>query len=170
MSPIRSPADLKSRLVASGIAAPADIAGCTPDEIGRLERTYGRFPDSYREVLAVIGHRAGWLVDDREFWIYADQLDRVNDEGREAIRDFAEDGVDLGIPGHAFFISARYQADYPHYLLTGNIADSPVWVLNGDHGTVRLARPSVWAWIEDFVVDAETFIQAGAGGRNARRG
>ena len=167
---MRSASALKTRLIASGIARPADIAGCTPEEIGQLERSHGRFPDSYRDVLALIGHRAGRLVDDEEFWIYADQLEQVNAAGRQAILDFAEDGMDLGIPDQAFFISARYRADYPHYLLTGEAADSRVWVLNGDRGIVERAQPSVWLWIEDFVVDAERSIRLGLGGRNARRG
>lgn len=166
---MRNASALKNRLIASGIARPVDIAGCTPADIGRLERSHGRFPDSYREVLALIGHRAGRLVDDQEFWIYADQLERVNAAGRQAILDFAEDGIDLGIPDQAFFISARYGADYPHYLLTGKAADSPVWVLNADRGIVERVQPSVWSWIEDFVADAERSIRLGLGERNARR-
>lgn len=161
---------LRDRLIASGIAVRNDIDGCTPEEIARLERAYGRFPDSYREVLGLIGHRAGRLVDDWEFWIYADQLVQVNEAAGQAIRDFAEDGVVLGIPDEAFFISARYGADYPNYLLTGAAVDSPVWALNSDLGTVACIQPSVWSWIEDFVVDAERSIRLGIEGRNARRG
>ena len=41
----------------------------------------------------------------------------------------------------------------PHFLLTGDTADSPVWAIDGDNGRVAVACPSVWDWIEGFLVD-----------------
>ena len=109
------------------------------------------------------------MVDDREFRLYADQLDGVNRAARETIATYAEDGIDLGIPQNAVFICSRYD-DYLSYLLAGEAPDSPVWVLSGDTGAIVLAQMSVWDWIAEFCADAERFIALGAAEQNARRG
>ena len=66
---------LRQRLVGSRIARPEDIAGCSGEEILDLQAEPRPAAGQLKKiVLGVIGHRAGRLVDDRELWIYADQL------------------------------------------------------------------------------------------------
>jgi len=166
---IGSAARLRERLIGSNIARPEDIAGCPPDEIAGIEARYGVLPASYREILSLVGHRAGRLVDDREFWIYADQLEAVNREAKEMVACCAEDGQESGVPTNAFFISARY-GENPCYLLTGKADDSAVHIFKSDDCRVELVHLSVWGWIDDFVRDAEHFIGLGLGGANARCG
>lgn len=152
--------DLESTLIQSGIAAREDLAGCSAGEIAALER-YGALPDSYRQVLALIGHGAGQLVDSAEFWIYADQIDRIPGKIQEYLDRVRAEGGDVpDIPPNAFFISARY-GEYPHYVLTGGGADSAVYVFNYDDETVAKAFDSVWDWVEAFVKDTQFFMALG---------
>lgn len=146
-------AAFRDRLVRGGVAAPGEIAGCPAEEIAALEMRYGRFPDSYRAVLRLMGRGAGGFIRHNEFWLFTHQLDHINRAGGECVSDWRADGVELPVPGSAFFICARYGGDTPHFLLTGDTADSPVWAIDGDNGTVAVACPSVWAWIAGFLVD-----------------
>lgn len=140
-------------LIRGGVAAPDAIVGCTPAEIAGLEARYGSFPESYRAVLGVMGRRAGNFIRHGEFWIFADQLDAVNRAGWECVADYGGEGLVLDVPRDAIFISARYGADHPHFLRAGHADDSPVWAINADNGTVSRPCPSVWDWIEGFLVD-----------------
>jgi hypothetical protein len=135
------------------VARPEEIAGCSETEVAALEARYGRFPDSYRAVLRLMGRRAGGFIRHNEFWLFAHQLDHINREGWECISDWQADGVDLDVPKTAFFVSARYGGDTPHFILTGDAEDSPVWAIDGDNGRLAGASPSVWSWIAAFLVD-----------------
>ncbi|HEX6040670.1 SMI1/KNR4 family protein [Longimicrobium sp.] len=159
---IRDIHELKATLIRSGIAAEADLAGCGAGEIEALERRYGVLPDSYRQILALIGHGAGALVDDGEFWIYLDQIDRIPGEIQAYLDEVRAEGGDLPpIPPNAFFISARY-GEHPNYVLTGGGADSVVYVFNYDDETVAKVFGSVWDWIEAFVQDTQFFMALAA--------
>jgi hypothetical protein len=130
-------------------------------------------PRSYREVLSLIGRRAGRLVDDRELQIYANQLPEVNRMGHERRAEWEEDGGDP-VPDNAIFIGARYGMS-PWFILPEPRAyhrreDSPVFLLDTDTGKVVQVSISVWGWVEGLVRDAETFIAEGIPEKNARRG
>lgn len=153
--------ELKSTLIQSGIAAEADLVGCTVGEIDALEQRYGALPDSYRQILALLGHGAGQLVDSAEFWIYVDQIDQIPEQIQEYQDMVRDEGGELpGIPPNAFFISARY-GEYPHYVLTGGGPDSVVYVFNYDDETIAKAFDSVWNWVEAFVKDTQFFMALG---------
>ena len=143
----------RDRLIRGRVAAPGEIVGCSAGEIAALEARYGRFPESYRAVLGLMGRRAGGFIRHNEFWLFAHQLDHINRAGWECVSDWQADGVELAVPKAAFFICARYGGDTPHFLLTGDTEDSPVWAIDGDNGTVGRACPSVWSWIAGFLVD-----------------
>lgn len=137
-----------------------------------LEPLTGPMPQSYRQVLSLIGHRAGRLVDDRELAIYADQLPQVNRMGRESRAEWYEDGGDP-IPDDAIFIGARHGGS-PWFILAEPRrylprADSPVFLFDTDTGKVSQVSISVWGWVEGLIRDAETFIAEGIPERNARR-
>jgi hypothetical protein len=150
--------DLESTLIQSGIAAREDLVGCSPEEIAALEQRYGALPDSYRQILALIGHGAGLLVDDAEFWIYVDQIELIPEQIQEFLDEVrAEGGKVPDFPPNAFFISARY-GEFPHYVLTGGGPDSAVYVYNYDDATITKAFDSVWDWVEAFVKDTQFFM------------
>ncbi len=166
--------NLRQTLIEHGIARPEDIAGLSEEEIRQLEFTTGALPRSYRQVLSVIGRRAGRLVDDRELQIYADQLPEVNRMGRERRADWEAEGGDP-IPDDAIFIGARYGMS-PWFILQDSRAhhpprgDSPVFLFDTDTGKVTQVSISVWGWVEGLVRDAEIFIAEGIPEKNARRG
>lgn len=159
---------LRQRLIATGIARPEDIAGCSETDITALEQSLGPLPASYRAVLGAIGWRAGRLVDDRELWIYADQLAKVNRLAREPIFEDGDAGDDP-VPANAVFIGARY-GEHPWFILAGDRADSPVWHCNTDMGRVTRIGSGVWDWVAEIVRDAEQHIARGLPEQNARRG
>mgnify|MGYP002622224263 CR=1 FL=1 len=165
--------NLRQTLIEHGIARPEDIAGVSEGEIRQLEFTIGALPRSYRDVLSLIGHRAGRLVDDRELQIYADQLPEVNRMGRERRAEWEAEGGDP-IPDDAIFIGARCGLS-PWFILPEPRAyhpreDSPVFLFDTDTGRVTQVSMSVWDWVEGLLRDAETFITEGIPARNARRG
>ena len=162
--------ELRSILVRDGIAAESDIAGCSAAELDDLERRHGSLPASYRQIMGLIGHGAGQLVDSGEFWIYADQIGRIRDKVHAHLAEIRAAGEEVpDIPPIAFVISARY-GEYPHYLLTGDAPDSIVYVFDDDDETVRKAFDSVWDWIEVFVKDTQFFLERGFLRSNPRRG
>lgn len=166
--------NLRQTLIEHGIARPEDIAGLSEEEIRQLEFTTGALPRSYRQVLSVIGRRAGRLVDDRELQIYVDQLLEVNRMGRERRAEWEAEGGDP-IPDDAIFIGARYGMS-PWFILQDSRAhhpprgDSPVFLFDTDTGKVTQVSISVWGWVEGLVRDAEIFIAEGIPEKNARRG
>lgn len=166
--------NLRQTLIEHGIARPEDITGVSEEEIRQLEFTTGALPRSYRDVLSLIGHRAGRLVDDRELQIYADQLPEVNRMGRERRAEWEAEGGDP-IPDDAIFIGARYGMS-PWFILQDSRAhhpprgDSPVFLFDTDTGKVSQVSISVWGWVEGLVRDAEIFIAERIPEKNARRG
>lgn len=164
---------LTQRLLDSGIARPADIAGLDPAAIAALELAIGPMPESYRQVLSLIGRRAGRLVDERELQIYADQLPGVNHAGHEARVLWDEDGGDP-VPDTALFIGARHGAA-PWFILAEPRrdhprADSPVFLFDTDTGRVTQVAVSVWEWLEALIRDAEHWIAHGRPALHPRRG
>lgn len=166
--------NLRQTLIEHGIARSEDIAGVGEEEIGQLEFTIGALPRSYRDVLSVIGVRAGRLVDDRELQIYADQLPEVNRVGRERRAEWEAEGGDP-VPDDAIFISARYGISL-WFILRDRRAhhpprgDSPVFLFDTDTGKVTQVSISVWGWVEGLVADADYFIAKGIPEQNAHRG
>ncbi len=165
--------NLRQRLIESGVARAEDIGGLNEAEIAALEHMTGPMPQSYRQVLSLIGRRAGRLVDDRELQIYADQLGEVNRMGRESRAEWEEEGGDP-MPDDAIFIGARYGMS-PWFILPEPSTyrpreDSPVYLFDTDTGKVSQVSISVWGWVEGLIRDAETFIAEDIPEKNARRG
>lgn len=141
--------NLVPSLIENGIARPDEIEGCPTTEIEALERELGSMPQSYRDVLALIGRRSGNLVDRSELQIHADQLGQVNRMARERIFGVPEPG-DAPVPHDAVFIGARC-GEHPWFILSGRRVDSPVFQFDSDTGRVTHAGVSVWSWVEALV-------------------
>ncbi len=127
---------------------------------GGARGAYGRFPQSYRDVLLLCGKGAGALVDDREVFLFADQLERINADGWEALRLYREDGYAPEVPERAVFVADRY-GEHPQFILTGERADSPVLMFNTDLGVVTQVAGSVWEWMGSFAAGRSFFSGAG---------
>lgn len=168
---LRRPTDieiLRRRLISSGIADASSLGGCSDAEIAAIEERYGPLPASYRSILALIGRRAGCLVDAREIDFFADRLDAVNESVAEAVSEAEEDERIAPPPAGALFISARY-LEYQSCLLANGAADSAVWTYNEDMTRLDKAHDSVWDWVMGFVADAELWIGMGTRGRASGR-
>lgn len=144
-------------LVQKRIARPDQIVGCSPNEIASLEARLGRFPQSYRSVLATLGKSAGLLVVREEMHIYADQLADNASRGADYVALWAQDGVALEVPQGAIFIATRY-GEHPVFILSGERADSPVWLIDSDEGTVRRIADGVWDYFEGFIDEGERLV------------
>lgn len=141
--------NLVPTLIDNGIARRDEIEGCPRTEIEALERQLGRMPQSYRDVLALIGRRSGLLVDRSNLWIHADQLVEVHRMARGRIFGAPEAG-DYPVPQDVIFIGARSEEQF-WFVLSGSRADSPVFRFNSDTGKVTQAGISVWSWVETLV-------------------
>jgi len=156
---------LKQRLLSSKIAKAKDLKGCSVEEIAALESHYNLIlPPNYKDYLSLIGHRAGCLVDPYEFSIYIDQLYEANDYVRNVLLTLDEDeDPDTPLPDmpeQFFVISARYGGDDIHFIVADGVSADAVYYL-ADSGAITEVSPSIWAWVEGFVKDAEHWIAEG---------
>ena len=168
---LRQPMDiarLRRRLISSGITHEEDLLGCAEAEVAAIEERYGPLPRSYRSILALIGRRAGCLVDENEFQFFADRLDEVNGSVAEALAEAEAEEVIARPPANAFFISARY-LEHQSCLIADGAEDSPVWTYSEDMTRLEKAHDSVWDWIMGFVADAELWIGMGLRQRMSRK-
>ena len=152
----------KDSLLEKKIAEEKDIDGCSPEEITALETHYNvTLPQSYKDLLKLIGHRAGCLVNPQEFSIYIDQLYEANDFVRNVLLTLDEDeDPDTPLPDMPekfFVILARYGGDDIHFIYADGRTDDAVYRLLDSDEIVRIS-PSIWDWIERFVKDAEHWI------------
>ncbi|WP_017327139.1 SMI1/KNR4 family protein [Synechococcus sp. PCC 7336] len=78
--------DLREKLISSGIASDSQLIGCTTEELDEIEDSYGNLPKSYREIMKLIGRKAGRLVDRREFEFYLDQILKINEQDLDYLK------------------------------------------------------------------------------------
>ncbi|WP_017327138.1 SMI1/KNR4 family protein [Synechococcus sp. PCC 7336] len=145
--------DLREALISSGIASEYQLIGCTPQELEEIDIKYGKLPKSYRQIMRLIGHRAGKLIDRREFEFYYDQVLEVNELYLARLKLVVQEE---GLIDKIFIISSRY-TEYPKFLVADGKDDSPVYVWDDD-GDIKQAYTSVWKWIEAFIKDAQLFL------------
>jgi hypothetical protein len=159
--------NIKKRIINSNIAQEKDIVGCTASEIDSLEKTYGRLNADYKEILSLLGHKAGRLINDQEFSFYLDQLQKSNQEIRKSFSKLQADGIFIDyMPSDYFVIFARYGQDIPHFIHT-NSTDSKVYLLTDDE-EVQVVANSVWEWLIKLIENAEYEIKEGWPDENSR--
>jgi hypothetical protein len=150
--------DLKRELIDSGIAEDYELVGASDLEINEIEMRYGYLPDSYKQIMRLLGRRSGNLVDRGYSEFYIDQTpvftEYVLEKKREAL--FEGDGVKeySELPDNVFFVNADDQADYKEFILTNTGRDSPVYgygVPYGRVGEVKQLFSTVWEWVDSLV-------------------
>lgn len=158
INPLSEIEQFQRRLLSSGTALEYQIRGCTDEELESLESKYGHLPESYRQIMLLVGRRAGKLVDRREFDFYIDQVIDLNKWWRSTENDDEEDSFEL--PENIFFISSRY-GDHCNFVLTNQDQhDSPVYRWHEDD-SVSERYPSVWNWLKDFEEEAKYWMKQG---------
>jgi hypothetical protein len=161
---------LRRDLVDSGIAEEKDLEGASVPEINELEEQYGKLPTAYREILQLIGKKAGRLIDDSEFRFYIDQLDVLNIKVHEYRNEAIEEGEKVAdLPGNAFFISSR-GFDNPCFILLGESEDSSVYIYRDEDEKIETLHDSIWDWLEEFIRDSKGLIDKGVEFRHVRLG
>ncbi|MEM7556922.1 MAG: SMI1/KNR4 family protein [Cyanobacteria bacterium P01_A01_bin.84] len=135
------------------------MSGCSELEILEIEAKYGKLPSSYRQIISLIGHSAGFLGGDTYFYVSTDNdIDQVlyaNEDflefKKETIEKNEVDDELFTIPENIFIIDSWNGND--RFILTSNEEykeDSPVYVYQ-DIGTVEKECLSVWEWIDGIV-------------------
>jgi hypothetical protein len=151
--------DLKKELISSGIAQDYELVGAHEREINEIERKYGTLPDSYRQIMQLLGRRSGKLVSRGEFEFYIDQTHLLNESILEARREDRMEGETiLELPENKYFITARL-GDNKEFLLTNIGDDSPVYGYGFPYGGVTEIYPSVWTWIQSFIDDSKALMK-----------
>lgn len=164
-APVTNASEFKQAMLQEGIAQTQDLKGCSDEELAALERKYGVLNADYKALLRVMGHRAGYLVDSHEVWLYYDQLDAINSNLDKALKEIEElcleDGepFDIDMPEHYMVISARY-GDDEQCLMKTNSSDPKVYFWN-DEGEVVPAFDNVWDWILSHLITAEMMLDKG---------
>lgn len=126
--------------------------------------TWGALPQSYLQMLSIIGHDAGRLVNDIKVLIYADQLERINSLGRLVANKWESKNGDP-VPDQALFVGVNERGHY-WFILKSPPApmerhDSSVFLLDGNTGRVSKVAISVWEWLQTIVEQARHLIAAG---------
>jgi hypothetical protein len=158
---IKNVEELRKRLFTSGIViSEQELQGCTSEEIAYIETKYGVLPRSYREILGLLGHKAGKLVRGSEFEFYFDQIIKMNEWQREAILESIAEGEECtSLPENAFCICALHGD--PWFIIADGQDDCSVYFLHEDGITIKESSKSVMDWIEGFVEEAEYWINRG---------
>jgi hypothetical protein len=136
---------LVERLIASGIAKPGQIAGCSDSDITRIEGTSGvQLPAAYKAFLRVVGKNAGQLMGDIDF-LYEGVL--ALNARAAAILDNWEEGK-LVLPAKAFVFSMRQGEQFMFFIADGRSDDPPVYYYFEGWGQFKKAANSLWEVIE----------------------
>lgn len=131
------PSEIRNQLVINGIAEEADLRGCTPQEIEKLERLVGKsLPRAYREFLLAIGHQAGSFF--RGTSIFYNQVARLTDAACELLAENDLVGV-LPEDAFVFYLHQGYEFGY-FRLVDGD--DPPVYQYFEGAGLPKLVWPS----------------------------
>lgn len=156
---IRNIYQLKTELITRNISSKDEMSGCSEKEIVEIETKYGKLPLSYREIISLIGHSAGFLAGDSSLYVSTEaNIERIifeNEDFLEYKQETIEnDEVDddlLKIPENIFIIYVS--GNDLCFVLTDSkkqIEDSPVYIYENT-GIVIKKYLSVWQWIEHIL-------------------
>ena len=146
--------DFKKKLLSSGIARDYELVGCSCEELIELEEKSGKLPSSYKQVMRLLGKRAGKLVSRGEFDFYIDQIIELNKEYQPI---FQEELEEMNVSKNIFLICSRY-GDNHHFIWANGESDSPVFSWPDD-GEIEEINSSVWEWMEDWILDAQEMMK-----------
>ena len=138
-----------AKLKESGLAAPGEIHGCTPEQISALEAQTGvRLPSAYRSFLRTMGERAG------EFLVGTDWTFR-NLVGLKtaAERLLKRNRVEATPLSASSFVFAMHQGYQFLYFDAAASADPPVFLFLDSESGPRKVFESFSEWLDRCVDD-----------------
>jgi hypothetical protein len=123
-------------LIDGRVATEGDIRGCSDEEIERLETHYNvRLPQSYRDFLHAMGHRAGEFFGDNIEDIYYDRVFGLRERAEEVLEDNDEP---FRLPEDAF-VFAMHEGYIFLYFRISKGDDPPVYIYKEDGPPQELA-------------------------------
>jgi hypothetical protein len=150
------------RLLDSGLVSESDLAGCSAEDIVKIEASAGvRLPDPYRQFLARMGRSAGAFLEGSDFTYPAlmtlrRDAERLLVDSRAGWKLVATDFVFLGHQGYEFlFLDCARGDDPPVRLIT-----------EGEEAREVFPRFSAWlaACVEDEIAASRDAERSGTGG------
>ena len=109
-----NPESLYERLIASGIATPNSICGCSATEIRLIEKQLGLpLPCTYVNFLRVVGKQAGSFM--RDIDIFYPRMLQLRQKAEEILENW-EEGK-LSLPTDALVFAMRMGEQFRHFSL-----------------------------------------------------
>ncbi len=158
-----------TRMIATKVASPDEIRGCSPEELAVFERDYDlRLPESYRAFLARAGHSAGKLFAWDHVDAYYPAVMSMLDDSRRALDEPSEvDDEDeesvlrtVSLPDKALVILGRLDEQF-HFIVCEGGDDTPVFYFSEEGEPPKRSYDSVLDWLEDWRSGAEEAIRNG---------
>ena len=152
--------ELLSHLDATGIATPADLKGCTPQELEDLETRYKLvLPDSYRYFLTKMGHRSGRLFTHDHYSAGYEHVRHMTAEYLEDCDQFPDE-KHVELPPDSLIIVGRLSEQFL-MIRCNDPEDSTVWYFNEYDFELRQAYSSVLEWLCSTADEAKRAIDRG---------
>jgi hypothetical protein len=147
------------RLINSGVASPAELIGCSDDEIEQLERKYEiRLPTSYRLFLQLMGHKSGRLfTHDHIKASYPDVL--CFTEKQIKFWKNVPEAKRITLSADALVILSRLGEQWL-CIRCADVDDTPV-LYYSECDPIQVSHPSVLDWLETWRAEAEEAIASG---------
>jgi hypothetical protein len=136
---------LCTKLVASGIAQPKDISGCSDDDVRAIEHSLNVvLPQSYVQFLKAVGHKGGSLMADIDY--HYSLLERINADAKKILDNWEEGRLLLA--ENAFVFSMRQGEQFMFFIADGRSDDPPVYYYIEGAGRFTRIADSIWDVIE----------------------
>jgi hypothetical protein len=148
------PKSLRERLIASRIATPTSISGCSAEEIDSIEEQLGLpLPRAYVEFLAVVGMRAGAFMRDVD--IFYPKMFGLRARAEEMLLNW-EEGK-LSLPNNALVFAMRMGEQFMYFIADGKTDDPPIWFYIEEAGKFKEISESLWFVLESELRLSEDF-------------
>jgi hypothetical protein len=148
------PNSLRERLIASRIATPNSLSGCSSEEIQTIEECLRLpLPRAYVDFLAAVGKRAGAFM--RDIDIFYPTLLRLRASAEEILENW-EEGK-LLLPDNALVFSMRMGEQFMYFIADGKNEDPSIWFYIEEAGKFREIAESLWSVLESELQLSEDF-------------
>ncbi|MEZ6137637.1 MAG: SMI1/KNR4 family protein [Pirellulaceae bacterium] len=148
-----TPEQLRSRLIDSKLASAETLQGCTASELDEIELTLNRvLPNVYKDVMSILGHRAGQFMSDIDFVF--PQLLLLRERAEAAMKQY-----NSALPENTFVFATRYGEQFFFFYLDNN-QDPAVfrWYDDAPEKFTRVSN-SFSEFIEAQLVEQESTMQ-----------
>jgi hypothetical protein len=148
------PKSLCERLIASGIATPGSISGCSSEEIGSIEKRLGLpLPGTYVDFLRVAGKRAGAFM--RDIDVFYPNMLGLRERAEEILENWEEGR--LLLPDDALVFAMRTGEQFMFFLADGKNSAPPIWFYIEESSEFKKIAESLGDVLESEIQLCEDF-------------